>query len=430
VRKQSDQFSPYPRKKHSTGQARIRVGGCDHYLGAFGSQESRDRYEELRAAWLKARKEGRPAGGDFPVRIVEDLCARFWIHAKQHYRRPDGSETQEVDNYRQTIRPLRALHAQTPIAEFGPRALKEVRQAMLDGSWLSDEDRAQRAANHQPTTVSRKTANQRVDKIRRMFRWGVAEELIPHDVYERLRAVTGLQKGRCAAREYDDVPPADDAAVEATLPYLGPVVGAMVRLQRLTGMRPGEVCRLVPAEIDRQGPAGCWIYRPGRHKTAHRGKLRQILLGPRAQQILAPFLERDPGAPCFAPAESVAAHHQGRTASRKLKSSRARAGMQYHARRPMFTPDTYYKRVARACLIANRQAIRKEREAGRDVSEKTVLVPHWHPNQLRHTMATQVQHEAGIDAARAVLGHADPRVSLIYAARDIETAAKIISEIG
>ena len=36
----------------ATGQARCRIAGKDHYLGEFGSPESRERYEELIAEWF------------------------------------------------------------------------------------------------------------------------------------------------------------------------------------------------------------------------------------------------------------------------------------------------------------------------------------------------------------------------------------------
>jgi hypothetical protein len=46
------------------------------------------------------------------------------------------------------------------------------------------------------------------------------------------------------APELPPVRPVDDEVVEATLPYLPEIVADMVRLQRLTGARPGEVCGL------------------------------------------------------------------------------------------------------------------------------------------------------------------------------------------
>jgi len=60
----------------------------------------------------------------------------------------------------------------------------------------------------------------------------------------------GLQKGRCAAAEATRVAPVADQVVQATLPYLPEVVADMVRLQRLTGCRPAEVCILRPCDMD------------------------------------------------------------------------------------------------------------------------------------------------------------------------------------
>ena len=77
--------------------------------------------------------------------------------------------------------------------------------------------------------------------------------------------------------------PVDPAHVAATLPFLTPHLQVMVRLQQLTGMRPGEV--------DRGGEA--WVYRPAQHKTARHGKARPIHLGPRAQAAITEFLLRD-----------------------------------------------------------------------------------------------------------------------------------------
>lgn len=36
-----------------SGQARVRIDRADHYLGPYGSPESRDRYDELIAEWCR-----------------------------------------------------------------------------------------------------------------------------------------------------------------------------------------------------------------------------------------------------------------------------------------------------------------------------------------------------------------------------------------
>ena len=46
---------------------------------------------------------------------------------------------------------------------------------------------------------------------------------------------------------------------------------------------------------------------------------------------------------------------------------------------------------------------------------------------LRHAKATQIRREAGLDAARAVLGHRTPVVTDVYAELDETKAAEIMA---
>lgn len=94
----------------------------------------------------------------------------------------------------------------------------------------------------------------------------------------------------------------------------------MVRIQRLTSARPGEICSMVPADIDRTEDV--WIYRPVEYKTEHFDKDRVIAIGPRAQKVLAPYLaDRDPNAFCFSLAESEARRRAAAAAGRKTPLS-------------------------------------------------------------------------------------------------------------
>src|SRR5205085_2809497 len=76
-------------------------------------------------------------------------------------------------------------------------------------------------------------------------------------------------------------------ALYAVKPFVSWQVWAMIELQLLTGMRPGEVCAIRTAYIDRSGKL--WLYKPAEHKTAYRGHERTIYLGPRAQRVVEPF---------------------------------------------------------------------------------------------------------------------------------------------
>jgi integrase len=122
----------------------------------------------------------------------------------------------------------------------------------------------------------RSLINHRIDRVRRVFKWATAEELVPVTVYQPRRTLAGLQKGRSTVRDSEPVTPVDPVHVAAALPYLSRHVRVMVELQQLTGMRPGEVCAIKFAEIDRSSEV--WVYRPRRHKTARRGKPRAVPL--------------------------------------------------------------------------------------------------------------------------------------------------------
>ncbi len=99
-----------------------------------------------------------------------------------------------------------------------------------------------------------------------MYKWGVAEFSIAVTAYQTLICVPGLKKGRTAARETLPIRPVPDEVVQATLPHLPTVVADMIRLQRLLGCRPQDVCGLRPGDLEIQGDV--WWYVPQRHKTA------------------------------------------------------------------------------------------------------------------------------------------------------------------
>ena len=60
---------------------------------------------------------------------------------------------------------------------------------------------------------------------------------------------------------------------------------------------------MTTGQIDRTGEL--WLYSPDRHKTDELGKVREIPLGPKAQEVLKPWLKADPAAPLFSPIEAT-----------------------------------------------------------------------------------------------------------------------------
>jgi integrase len=297
------------------------------------------------------------------------------------------------------MRPLKAHYGHTIAREFGPLALRAVREKMIaDG-------------------LAQTNINGRIAIIRRLFKWAVSMEMTPPSVWEGLRSVQGLQAGRSAARESEPVASVPVADVEAVLPFLRPPIRAMVKLQRLTGMRSGEVLSMRLGEIDTSG--SIWYSSPGSHKTAYRGKARTICLGPQAQLVLKPFLNGLSADDFICSPER---DQRDRTAERRAKRgtplwpSHLRLQADKRAPKRKRTPGRRYGRqsyttaIYRACDRAK--------------------VGRWHPHQLRHLHATEVRHVFGLEAAQVALGHSKADVTQVYAERDLKLAERVARQVG
>jgi hypothetical protein len=104
----------------------------DVLLGPFDSAESRVKCTQVLAEWEAAGRTltAPQAAQDL---TINELVLHFWPHAEQNYRRPDGTATNEIDEYKRACRPLCYLYGDTPAKNFGPLALKAVRELMVAG---------------------------------------------------------------------------------------------------------------------------------------------------------------------------------------------------------------------------------------------------------------------------------------------------------
>jgi hypothetical protein len=214
-------------------------------------------------------------------------------------------------------------------------------------------------------------------------------------------------------------------------------------------MRPGEV--IIMRTLDLDMTAKVWLYRPGsdrgrhgKHKTAWRGHQRNILIGPRAQEVLRPWLRLNLTEYLFQPKDGRAAHDAERRRMRKSKIPPSPARRRTK-RNPKRTPGEKYRTsayanaVMKGCIAAHAEVCavckRKKREQRKAWLERVgqcLGLPSscWHPNQLRHAAATDIRKAAGIGAARAVLGHRSPSTTEVYAEIDVSKAAEIIERLG
>jgi integrase len=320
-------------------------------------------------------------------RTIMSIVKAFSVHAKDYYRDVAGNATSEVRRIKYATSPLIDMFAAMPAEEFGPLKLKQVRQQMID------------------LNLARKSINDRIACIKRMFRWAASEELVPAGTYQSLLTVEGLKRGRSGAKETARVLPVPETHVYAILPYTTEVVAAMIELQLLTGMRSTEVCIIRPCDIETTGKV--WMYRPAFYKTQYldREFEKVICIGPRGQEILKPFLKRKLDGYCFSPAETQE--------KRNVSNGERELNERYDRR-------TYRKAV--------QYAIKKAQKAGVKIGDKPVMM--WTPHQLRHTATTRAAKEFGIEIAKAATGHAHISTTQIYAEKDMEAAKKVALKFG
>jgi integrase len=142
-----------------------------------------------------------------------------------------------------------------------------------------------------------------------------------------------------------------------------------------------------------------WTYIPSSHKNQWRGQSRQIFIGPKAQEILTPYLGPDRQAYLFNPQAVVA------------ELRRQRKG----GRPPRITANRYDRRTYRQAIV------RACRKAG---------IEPWSPLQLRHASATKIRELFGVEAAQVVLGHSRVDSTQLYAEKSMNRASEIIAKIG
>ena len=148
---------PGPSHHKASGQSVVRLNGHDFYLGPYGSAKAKAEYDQIIAEWLA---HGRQLPNRNTGLSVAELIVAYVNHAEVYYTK-DGEPTSELGVIRQAMKWLRRSKSRTPVDEFGPRSFKTVRQMMIDAG------------------MSRATVNGYMNRIRRCFRWGVEQELVP-----------------------------------------------------------------------------------------------------------------------------------------------------------------------------------------------------------------------------------------------------------
>ena len=359
-----------------TGQARVRIKGHDYYLGEFGSDASRVKYGQIVARvssglspvdpMAKAKETAAQDQGP----SVAELILAFKAHAEKHYVKND-EQTSEVSCYFSCLRIVRELYGLTPAKDFGPLALKAVREKMIEGD-PNAKDADGKPCPRKPW--SRKNINVMIGRVRRVFKHAVENEMIDESVLSRLQAVAPLLAGRPhGAKDHAKRHAVEQDQIDAVRELVQPLVRDLIDLHKATGARSSELLSLTPGMIDRTNDV--WESVLTDHKCVHHGQSRVLYFGPQAKIILEKYLSDDPNEKLF-----------------------------------KITRTAYCRAVTRACDIAK--------------------IKRWTPHWLRHTYITRTREELGRDAAQAVAGHASGDMTEEYSRNMSKLARKTAAAVG
>ena len=385
-----------PQIRKDRNYAVIYVDGEKIVLGRYDSPEAARNYQKFLAEW-----DANPtlASTNLKNVTVERLCRLFLQWA----------ETNDPSHYgslKTACRTVLEVYSGHPVDILDSAAFLVLQKRfVLQGH-------------------SRKHCNTLVNYIRSMLKWGVPHKLVSVSLYEESKTVPPLKFGKTAAPETVDRDAVPDEIVERTLPHLLPTVADMVRVQRQTGMRPGELVCMRVGDIDCSGDV--WIYEPGKHKNTWRGQKRPIPLRKQVQDILTPrMIGKQPGDPIFSPKETLRERVRRDATQRKSKITpsqrkrKERAAMNPKRKaNEFYKPQSYGQSIEYAIFRANKCL---------PVDQQ---IEHWVPYQLRHSMGTEIVKLTGNEyIAKAVLGHQDIRTTRRYNHADAMVAENYVREL-
>ncbi|MEX0886373.1 MAG: hypothetical protein WD009_08040 [Phycisphaeraceae bacterium] len=215
--------------RHHRGQAFVWINRKQRWLGPWGSEEAQERYDRLIAEWLSNGRELPQPTAESRDRVVSvaRVCVDFWKHVEQR------QHPNEAANYKSAIAVVRELYGREPAESFGPKRLRVVRDRFIEKNW------------------ARSHINSQVSRVRSMFKWAVAHEMVPWNVHQRLRTLEPLRKGE-AQREGRKVTPVAQRDIRRVRPHLSRQVRALINLQLFTAARADELVRLRARRL-----AGC-----------------------------------------------------------------------------------------------------------------------------------------------------------------------------
>jgi len=360
-----------PKLCEDRGRFFVWLEGKRHYLSAKGKRDAEvKRRQFLANLWLgnapappgtgrssPVQKCGGspPQGAEIDGMLVAELGDEFLEH---HTRRLSKTE---IQNYKYAIGYLVELFGSLPVNEITPKKLRSVRNQMV-----------------QSRRLCRKTINNFVANLIRVFGWGCEEEWVEANVAGALKMIKHLPQGELGTFDHKEREPVPDDVIRRTLPFMPPTLRAMVQLQRILGFRPNEIFKMRVGDIDTTRGNGLWYYVPGSYKTARFVGKIVFPLGKPEQKLIATYLEgKKPEQFIFSPRTAMEERNTERKANRKTKITPSQeARDKARAAKPSpysesYNRDSYRQAIDYAIKKGNRQLPDGDK------------IPHWFPYLLR-----------------------------------------------
>ena len=375
-----------PKYQQSGNYAVVYYHGKRIYLGLYGSQESHVAYSRF-VAESRANPTFHLTKEKTDIAISE-LAAAFLDNAKA------TADPNSYAHNRAVIMDflLKLYGDDTSVDEFKPRDLKLVREELIHSR-----------------RFCRRMVNRYTQRIISMFAWGVENDLVLETTWRALKTVKSLSAGYPGTFDNEEREPVPIDVVRRTLPFMPPMLRAMIQVQYLTGSRPSEIFNMKVGEIDRNRGNGLWYYVPKHHKTKkHIGK-KEIPLGEPEQKLIAPYLEgKKPDVAVFSPRIAQEERNAERKAKRKTKISPSQAARDKKRAAKSSRYGEFY------ISSSYRQAIEYAIAKGNRRLPDDEKIPHWFPYQLRHSACTAIELAYGDEDAQAAMGHTHVNMTKRY----------------
>jgi integrase len=394
--KQTRKRNSLPKLRHhkASGRAFVALNGRYVYLGPWGDPKSEKAYQRTVGEWLAAGRKAPVAKQEI---TVCEVCNAYLQHAKELYRQLP----KQIEMVHVVTNDIDGVYGDCRAVDFGPKSLRTMRE-----KWIERK-------------ITRGVINRYCRLTVRVFRYAASQELIPVEVLHRLETVEGLRAGQSKARESEPVRPVTEADIEAIREYVPPTVWNAIQLQLLCACRPSELLQLRTTDLDRTKTV--WSATLSKHKTMRTGKPRVLFFGPKAQEILKDILQRRPvGGFLIDPRDSMLERAEAEAKERDDEKDREDPGVNRNIGE-CYRVDSYRRCITRACEEAT--------DAAREKNPKALQIK-WTPNQLRHSAATRVRAEYGLEGAQVLLGHTHAKITEVYAEVDHAKAAAIMAKIG